>query len=130
MIGFIYYIYIIYISSWSEFDEFWPPATIRKFKKTLNISTIHYQHWSTIQLWDSTPIIWRISSFILAPEVIGVLVTRYCALFFIFYALLKICRLNCDGKTLKLLLINGTMFSKIVKVCTIWFDQLLIRSVF
>jgi len=74
-------------TSWSEFDEFWPPETIRKFKKTLNIETIHYQHWSTIQLWDSTPIIWRVSSFILAPEVIGVLATRYCALFFIFYAI-------------------------------------------
>ena len=55
--------------------------------KMVFFRTLHYQHWSTQQLWDSTPIIWRISSFILAPEVIGVLATRYCALFFIFYAI-------------------------------------------
>ena len=78
---------IIFSRSKVSFQTILAPPCIRKFKKTLNIETIHYQHWSTIQLWDSTPIIWRVSSFILAPEVIGVLATRYCALFFIFYAI-------------------------------------------
>jgi hypothetical protein len=72
-------------SSWSKSDEFCRHDHFPKIPEKMKISTLHYQHWSTQQLWDSTPIIWRISSFILAFEVIGVLVTRYCALFIIFY---------------------------------------------